>query len=228
MQPIELEKLYTILETSPFKENVMSIEQIHGFLCAIIAHPSLIPINQCLAAIYGDDSSLMKHPDAAKINEIIETLYSNINQAFHKQEEIKPLIFSEHQLIDFQKANNALIISWCAGYMAGVSANQEKWLSSGHEDIRYLLTPISAFAQFFDNNQPQNTQGNDINIESICQSYLHLLPITITQIFQFWQKHQHCSHHHHIDPIRHEQPKIGRNDPCICGSGKKFKKCCNA
>ncbi|MFN8674162.1 MAG: SEC-C metal-binding domain-containing protein [Candidatus Sericytochromatia bacterium] len=23
-----------------------------------------------------------------------------------------------------------------------------------------------------------------------------------------------------------EEPKIGRNDPCICGSGKKFKKCC--
>jgi hypothetical protein len=26
-------------------------------------------------------------------------------------------------------------------------------------------------------------------------------------------------------PIRHE-PKTGRNDPCPCGSGKKFKKCC--
>ena len=24
------------------------------------------------------------------------------------------------------------------------------------------------------------------------------------------------------------QPKIGRNDPCPCGSGKKFKKCCGA
>ncbi|GAF75123.1 unnamed protein product, partial [marine sediment metagenome] len=22
------------------------------------------------------------------------------------------------------------------------------------------------------------------------------------------------------------QPKVGRNDPCPCGSGKKFKKCC--
>ena len=22
--------------------------------------------------------------------------------------------------------------------------------------------------------------------------------------------------------------KVGRNDPCPCGSGKKFKKCCNA
>lgn len=27
-------------------------------------------------------------------------------------------------------------------------------------------------------------------------------------------------------PIRRESPKIGRNDPCSCGSGKKFKKCC--
>ena len=23
-----------------------------------------------------------------------------------------------------------------------------------------------------------------------------------------------------------EAPKVGRNDPCICGSGKKYKKCC--
>jgi hypothetical protein len=27
-------------------------------------------------------------------------------------------------------------------------------------------------------------------------------------------------------PIRRTQPKVGRNDPCPCGSGKKFKKCC--
>jgi preprotein translocase subunit SecA len=27
-------------------------------------------------------------------------------------------------------------------------------------------------------------------------------------------------------PIRREAPKLGRNDPCPCGSGKKYKKCC--
>ena len=27
-------------------------------------------------------------------------------------------------------------------------------------------------------------------------------------------------------PIRRDAPKIGRNDPCPCGSGKKYKKCC--
>lgn len=28
------------------------------------------------------------------------------------------------------------------------------------------------------------------------------------------------------DPVVRQHPKVGRNDPCPCGSGKKFKKCC--
>lgn len=34
-------------------------------------------------------------------------------------------------------------------------------------------------------------------------------------------------HHHHHKPVTvvREAPKVGRNDPCPCGSGKKFKKC---
>ncbi len=34
--------------------------------------------------------------------------------------------------------------------------------------------------------------------------------------------------HHHEKPVTvvREQPKVGRNDPCTCGSGKKYKKCC--
>jgi preprotein translocase subunit SecA len=26
-------------------------------------------------------------------------------------------------------------------------------------------------------------------------------------------------------PIKRDRPKVGRNDPCPCGSGKKYKKC---
>ena len=29
-----------------------------------------------------------------------------------------------------------------------------------------------------------------------------------------------------VATIRRDQPKIGRNDPCPCGSGKKYKLCC--
>ncbi len=29
-------------------------------------------------------------------------------------------------------------------------------------------------------------------------------------------------------PVMREVPKVGRNEPCPCGSGKKYKKCCGA
>ena len=31
-----------------------------------------------------------------------------------------------------------------------------------------------------------------------------------------------------VRTVRREMPKVGRNEPCPCGSGKKFKKCCGA
>ena len=38
-----------------------------------------------------------------------------------------------------------------------------------------------------------------------------------------------CAHDHQheaaIETYRREAPKLGRNDPCSCGSGKKYKKC---
>ncbi|MEQ1802750.1 MAG: SEC-C metal-binding domain-containing protein [Gammaproteobacteria bacterium] len=39
-----------------------------------------------------------------------------------------------------------------------------------------------------------------------------------------------CNHDHHehaplVETYRRDLPKLGRNDPCHCGSGKKYKKC---
>ena len=31
---------------------------------------------------------------------------------------------------------------------------------------------------------------------------------------------------HKQDPVKRDAPKVGRNDPCPCGSGKKYKHCC--
>ena len=42
--------------------------------------------------------------------------------------------------------------------------------------------------------------------------------------------HGHAHHHHHgaAEPFVRTSPKVGRNEPCPCGSGKKYKKCCLA
>ena len=34
------------------------------------------------------------------------------------------------------------------------------------------------------------------------------------------------SHGHVAPPFARAEAKVGRNDPCPCGSGRKFKKCC--
>ena len=42
--------------------------------------------------------------------------------------------------------------------------------------------------------------------------------------------HHHHGHHHHapVETYTRAAPKVGRNEPCPCGSGKKYKKCCLA
>ncbi|MFM1815662.1 MAG: hypothetical protein RLZ98_2357 [Pseudomonadota bacterium] len=38
-----------------------------------------------------------------------------------------------------------------------------------------------------------------------------------------------CAHGHHHEPVvtyKRLGAKVGRNDSCPCGSGKKYKKCC--
>ncbi len=34
----------------------------------------------------------------------------------------------------------------------------------------------------------------------------------------------HCNHDHQ-EPVRNPLKDVGRNDPCPCGSGQKYKKC---
>jgi SEC-C motif-containing protein len=38
----------------------------------------------------------------------------------------------------------------------------------------------------------------------------------------------HSVAHPERTPVQRTQPKVGRNEPCPCGSGKKYKKCCAA
>jgi uncharacterized protein len=50
------------------------------------------------------------------------------------------------------------------------------------------------------------------------------LEAAIPHIFKYWQPRRKSA----VQQVRHDAPKPGRNDPCPCGSGKKFKKCCGA
>ena len=46
------------------------------------------------------------------------------------------------------------------------------------------------------------------------------------EIFTEEQLKQYYKEQKAAQTYRREGPKVGRNDPCPCGSGKKYKKCC--
>ena len=232
MKLTQWNKLDHLIESEPFKDNIMTIEQIHGFLCSMASNPLEVSTQTWLAVIFGGDKTLMAHESAPEINALVIAMYHEIQQALDGDSEVLPLIVAGGKPVPYNEASNEQLASWCAGYMAGVSTNQQSWLSSGHNDIYDLLTPVSAFAQFFDDHQPEDHNESAISPEVIREQYLPLLATAITTIYHFWRQHQHCNHHHshtpHPETFRHEKPKTGRNDPCLCGSGKKFKKCCGA
>jgi uncharacterized protein len=47
---------------------------------------------------------------------------------------------------------------------------------------------------------------------------------SILPIQRFWKPRRKSA----VAQVQREAPKVGRNDACPCGSGKKYKKCCGA
>ena len=93
---------------------------------------------------------------------------------------------------------------------------------------------------------PGRFQKNDPLVEhvpAVLRAYLDHLETTeiVPQAFEMRQGFEatleefletvrtgHNAHGHHHEPqtpLVYGAPKLGRNDPCSCGSGKKYKKC---
>jgi uncharacterized protein len=52
------------------------------------------------------------------------------------------------------------------------------------------------------------------------------IPEAVLAMHAYWLPLRNALHEREMAMALH--PKVGRNDPCHCGSGKKFKKCCGS
>jgi preprotein translocase subunit SecA len=78
-----------------------------------------------------------------------------------------------------------------------------KSLNMVHEDVSLLGKRNGAGAQ--QANAPQGGSSN-MNLDDLLGEAPAAVAATVTR----------------------DDPKVGRNDPCVCGSGKKYKKCCGS
>jgi len=71
--------------------------------------------------------------------------------------------------------------------------------------------------------------GNEVEFKAKFKSNGQELTHHEVSLFRFDQKQSrwfYTDGKEVREPMKNTEPKVGRNDPCSCGSGKKFKKCC--
>ncbi|MEA3230468.1 MAG: SEC-C metal-binding domain-containing protein [Thermodesulfobacteriota bacterium] len=72
--------------------------------------------------------------------------------------------------------------------------------------------------------------SSNINLTTSKAAILAQIPNLYAQLKKRHVKlkaiYAHCKKKHYSPDQKLEMPKVGRNDPCPCGSGKKYKKCC--
>lgn len=188
-------------------KKAMSASMIDGFLAAIAIGPDMILPSEWFPRIFGKEGPDFESEEQAKsIFGMIMTWYNRIlNQLAENPEEYKPLIpLDENEQPTFQE--------WAVGFYLGINLRPNTWDALfKSEQYQIYMTPIVA-------NLPDTVEQEmyDMVYETLCEDPMRLAD-SVIKIDHFWKQARQ---------YYHGRTKIGRNDPCFCGSGKKFKKCC--
>ncbi len=209
----------TQLETLLKHKRALDLSTIDGLFTALVSSPQMPGPEQWLPLIFvnnqwQDDKSeefdamyqlLVRHLNG------IESILSQAPDKFHP-------LFLERDLHD---SVDVVVENWCSGYMQGVSLCAEQW-KPAQEDIQQWIYPIMVFS---------GPTGVAIRKKSSREQILQWkqkLPEAAQRIYSFWFGQRPEESRYVATPFVRNEPKVGRNDPCRCGSGKKFKHCCGA
>ena len=95
-------------------------------------------------------------------------------------------------------------------------------MTPGNEPLKKLTFPILLLSGAF--KEDAESRGEEFmppdEYEKLEQECMEVLPDSVFKIYNYWLSQRKHS------PVKRDAPKVGRNDACPCGSGKKYKQCC--
>ena len=195
-------------------EGVIVVSELDGFFTAIVSGPVMIPPSEWMPAVWGDFP-----PDWNNIDEVKTALslmmqhMNNIATTLMTQPDHFEALFQQ------RKTENKIytIVDECEGYMRGVAMASADW-DLNKPGMNILLGPMRAFSG--DAALQTHESFNEVEIENIQKA----ITPNAREIHAYWlaRRHEIATH----SPVRRSEPRVGRNEPCPCGSGKKYKKCC--
>jgi uncharacterized protein len=197
-------------------EGIIDLSSLDGFMTAIVSAPEVVLPSQWLPSIWGDFEPEFENEKAFEhIFSLLVRYMNGVNLMLsHDSENFEPIFLESRHA---GKVFN-IVDEWCEGYMRGVALQQASWQLQS-EPMHSLIEPIKLFAM---ESEPEEFDDfNDSKIKTLQQS---ITPNAI-EIFRYWYEKRQ-QEPEPVNTFRHSEPRPGRNDPCPCGSGKKYKKCC--
>jgi preprotein translocase subunit SecA len=91
-----------------------------------------------------------------------------------------------------------------------------------HETIEFLFKVQAAREESFIKGVFQSLPQEFVKSDAAPMSKIPASQVQRGEEFQEGLPEERPS----VEQYKRSEPKVGRNDPCSCGSGKKYKKCC--
>lgn len=223
-------------------EDVPQWEFCEGFLCALLCMRREVPPQEYWPVLFGDAFRPMEHMEfvwrwqrrrqeiASALDQPVDVLEDERTyhpEALDTRGAILALPPEERYEGDLENLP-AYAQLWAIGFMAAV----ETWPAEFEpprdaetaEMMGTALQDITALTQG-DAGEPAVSMYAEDGPPSVSEERLDLVGSAIWAVYELRQIARSLGPR--IAPIRKaEEP--GRNDPCPCGSGKKYKKCCGA
>jgi uncharacterized protein len=220
----EFDRLNSVLARFGDKHS-MNLEKLDGLLAALICGPDTILPSEYLPVIWGDaivlDNTFKAQPLLHDFMALIMRHWNAIADTLHSDDVYLPLLFEDENGISHGN-------DWANGFLRGMELRKEEWADLLNDEQRGgWLVPILALAHEHNLDLTMRPYSEPISTE-MREKLIVGAAAGVVGIYRHFQAQRLLETQPLNDTtVRRMTPKIGRNDPCPCGSGKKFKQCCS-
>jgi uncharacterized protein len=218
----DLDRLEAFLDAPIFANEGPLLDELQAMLCAIASGPEVVMPSEWLPAVLGDSVAYESEAQANEVLGLVMGLYNDIAAALAEDEGISPILYPVAE-----NAEELDFAAWADAYIYGSQVGGTDWYGAAGahaEDLSDLLEPFFLLNGSLreDAEKHQERWLTPAEEQLAIARAQDALPDLVTSIYRFWQA---------LAPVesqRRETPKIGRNEACPCGSGKKYKQCCGS
>lgn len=233
----EIEKLDGILSSRA--TGLTSVSRLDGFFAAIACTPELIMPNEYIHMLLEgeteeDDLSFDNEAEVQEFFSLVFRLQNDVRNALdttgEMDEEGIPYLY--FPIFEEERANVAEGQAWAQGFISGTELRPQTWEKLHPSNFDGEINPMTSIIAlaYHDVKLPEEQESFSLTEQELFEHTI-MLGFSAAEIYDQFRPERGTSMFGTMIKAALQagealQPRVGRNDPCPCGSGKKFKKCC--